>query len=279
VKQISDQPTESAAPGSAGCARVWYGANLRLGPILFSFVALMAPTFASSAQADEIRMLASNALRAPYVEVLPVFEKATGHRVFVDWGGTVDIMKRAGAGEAADIVIVPSGRVDELINRALAISRVDLARSGIGIAAPAGAARPAVSTAEELKQALVVAKSVVLSSGPSAGAMFALFGKLGIADEMQKKTLQLAPGLSVGEAIAQGNGEIGFTQISELLSIKGIDYLGPLPAETQSITIFSAGLLSAATSPEAAKALMEFLSGPSAAPALRKHGMEPASRD
>jgi molybdate transport system substrate-binding protein len=196
-------------------------------------------------------------------------------QVIIDWGGTIDIVKRAAAGEVADVVIVPTDRVDELVSRGNAVSRVDLARSGIGIAVQEGAARPPVSTVEEFKRALLEAKSVVLSSGPSSGRMVALFGKLGIADEMQRKTLQLAPGLSVGEAIAQGKGEMGFTQISELLSIKGINYLGPLPAEIQSITVFSAGLLSTAPSPEVASALIKFLAGPDTAPALRKHGMEP----
>jgi molybdate transport system substrate-binding protein len=241
-----------------------------------SCVAVLTVTaLAPAALADEVTLLASNAVREPYVEILPDFEKATGHRVVVDWGATVDIVKRASDGEAADILIIPHGRVDDLIKRGVVVDRVDLARSGIGVAGRADAPRPALLNAEDLKRALVAAKSVVLSSGPSSAHMLALFEKMGIADEVKPKLIQLAPGLSVGEAIAEGKGEIGFTQISELLLVKGINYMGPLPPEIQVVTTFSAGLLAAARSPDAARALIRFLSGPSAGPVLRKHGMDP----
>lgn len=230
---------------------------------------------APPAVADEIRLLASNAVREPYLEVLPAFESATGNHVIVDWGGTLDIVQRAESGEAADIVVIPSGRIDYLIERGFALNRVDLARSRIGVAGQAGAPRPGFSNADELKATLLRAKSVLLSSGPSSDHMVRLFRTMGIADEIKPKLIQLAPGLSVGEAIAAGKGEIGFTQVSELLSTKGIDYLGPLPPELQSVTVFSAGILTRAPSADAARALLKYLTGTRAAPVLVKHGLEP----
>src|SRR5262249_6205211 len=133
--------------------------------ILFSVAAAFASVLPRGADAAEIKLIASNAVREPYGELLPAFEKTTGHRVTVDWGGTLDIVRRVGGGEAADIVIIPNDRVDELIKQGRLASRVDLVRSGIGIAVPAGAPRPDLSSAEALKRFLLTAKSIVLSSG------------------------------------------------------------------------------------------------------------------
>ena len=97
-------------------------------------VAALLAGFPQGVEADEIRMLASNAVREAYSELLPAFEKETGHHVSVEWGGTVDILRRAGAGENIDVVVVPAGRVDELIARGVAVKRTDLAASAIGVA-------------------------------------------------------------------------------------------------------------------------------------------------
>jgi molybdate transport system substrate-binding protein len=223
-----------------------------------------------------ITMIASNAVREPYGELLPAFEKSAGHTVTVSWGGTVDIVKRVESGEITDIVIIPAARIDDLIAKGLIASRTDLMRSGVGVAARAGVPKPDVSSVAELKRVLVAAQSVVLSSGPSSLYMPALFEKLGVADAVKPKIIRIAPGLGVGAALARGEGEIGFTQISELTSVKGIQYLGPLPAEVQFVTVFSAGLHASAPAPDAARALLKFLTGPDAVPVLRRHGMEPA---
>jgi molybdate transport system substrate-binding protein len=222
-----------------------------------------------------ITMIASNAVREPYGELLPAFEKSAGHTVTVSWGGTIDIVKRVESGEIADIVIVPAAHIDDLIAKGLVTSRTDLVRSGVGVAARAGAPKPDVSSVAALKRVLVAAQSVVLSSGPSSLYMPALFEKLGVADAVKPKIIQIAPGLGVGDALARGEGEIGFTQVSELMSVKGIQYLGPLPAEVQFVTVFSAGLHANAPAPDAARAFLEFLAGPGAAPALWSHGLEP----
>jgi len=243
--------------------------------VLYAIAATLATAFAPPAGAAEIKVIASNAVREPYRELVPIFEKSTGHKVTIDWGGTVDIVKRVGGGEVADIVIIPAARIDEFVTQGRVVSRTDLARSGVGVAVRAGAPRPDISSAAALRNALLAAKSIVLSSGPSSLYLPTLFQKMGVADELKPKIIQIGPGLSVGETIARGEGEIGFTQMSELMSVKGIEYLGPLPAEAQFITVFSAGLHAAAPAPEAARALLRFLTAPEATPVLRNHGMEP----
>jgi|SRR5262252_1814066 len=242
---------------------------------LCGVAAVLAAMLAPAAGAAEIKVIASNAVREPYRELVPAFEQATGHRVTIDWGGTVDIVKRVGGGEVADIVIIPAGRIDDFIKQGVLTGRVDLVRSGVGVAVRAGAPRPDISSAETLRNALLAAKSIVLSSGPSSLYLPTMFQKMGIANEIKPKIIQIGPGLSVGEAIARGEGEIGFTQMSELMSVKGIDYLGPLPTEVQFITVFSAGVHVAAPARDAARALVKFLTGPDATPVLKRHGMEP----
>jgi molybdate transport system substrate-binding protein len=243
--------------------------------VLYAIAATLAAVWAPVAGAAGIKMIASNAVREPYGELLPAFEKSTGNKVTVDWGGTVDIVKRVESGEIADIVIIPAARIDDLIAKGRLSSRTDLVRSGVGVAAGAGVPRPDVSSVEALRSTLLAAKSIVLSSGPSSLYMPTLFQKMGIADAVKPKIIQIAPGLGVGDTLARGEGEIGFTQMSELMSVKGIQYLGPLPADVQFVTVFSAGLHASAPAPDVARALLKFLTGPDAAPVLRSHGMEP----
>jgi molybdate transport system substrate-binding protein len=238
--------------------------------------AALAAAKAPAAGAVAITMIASNAVREPFGSLLPAFAQRTGHTVTVSWGGTIDIVNRVEGGEVADIVIIPAARIDGLIAKSLMVSRTDLVRSGVGVAVRAGVPKPDVSSSGALRSALLEAESIVLSSGPSSLYMPTLFDRLGIAEALKPKIIQIAPGLSVGASLACGNGEIGFTQISELMSIAGIQYLGPLPAEVQFVTVFSAGLHAAATAPDAARALMAFLNGADAAAVLKGHGMEPA---
>jgi molybdate transport system substrate-binding protein len=126
-----------------------------------------------------------------------------------------------------------------------------------------------------LKKSLLAAKSIILSGGPSGIYLTDLFQKMGIAEQIKAKTTRLAPGASPGEAVAHGQGDIGFTQVSELLAVKGIVYLGPLPADVQQVTVFSAGIKRRAPQPDAAKALLRFLTSPEAAPTLRETGLQP----
>jgi molybdate transport system substrate-binding protein len=226
---------------------------------------------------DAITVIASNAVKEALGELAPRFERASGHAVTVICGGTLDISQRIGGGEVVDIVILGADRIDEFIRHGTlkAGSRVDIARSGVGMAVRAGARRPDIASAAALKASLLAARSIVLSSGPSSVYLAGLFEQMGIADAIKSKVIQIGPGLPVGKAVANREGEIGFTQVSELLSVDGIDFVGPLPPDVQHITVFSAGLHASARAPEAARALIEFLTGPQAAAVIRHCGMEP----
>ena len=129
----------------------------------------------------------------PYRELIPVFEKDTGHRVTVDWGGTVDIVKRVGGGEVADIVIIPTARIDDFVKQGKLVGRIDLAKSGVGVAARADLPRPDISSAAALRNSLLAAKSIILSSGPSSLYLPTLFQKMGIASSSRRRTRRSDP--------------------------------------------------------------------------------------
>jgi molybdate transport system substrate-binding protein len=232
---------------------------------------------ANTAFADEIRVMSSNAFRQAYLELVPEFEKASGHKVVTSFVGGVDLMKRMKTGESVDLVILAGNSVDELIQLGKVVpgSRVDLAKVGVGVAVRAGAAKPDVSSADALKRALLAARSIGYSSGPSGAYLARMFERMGIADELKPKLKQAPPGVPVGGLIMRGEVELGFQQLSELLPVAGIDVIGPLPPEVQQVTVFSAGIHAAAKEPAAAMALVRFLISPASVPAIRNKGMEP----
>ena len=147
-------------------------------------------------------------------------------------------------------------------------------KSGVGVAVKAGAPKPDISSAESIKAALLSAKSIGYSPGPSGAYLVGLFQKMGIADAIKDK-VKTVVGQPVGNMVASGEAEIGFQQVSELLPVKGIDFLGPLPASIQQITTFSGRHFAAAKDPAAAKALAAFLAAPAATPVKKKHGLDP----
>jgi molybdate transport system substrate-binding protein len=232
---------------------------------------------AMSAQADEVRLVASNAVKELVHELIPAFEKATGHHVQVTWGGTPDITRVAEEGGAFDLVVIPQAVVADLEKRGKLLpgGARDFVASAIGAAVAPGSPRFDVSTRTALKQSLLDAKSVVLSSGPSSLHLLALIDQMGIRDAVAPKLLRLAPGLSVGEALAEGRGELGFTQVSELLAVQGIERLGPLGPEVQRLTVFTFGVRPGPGTPPAAQALVTFLTSAAVAPKARHAGLEP----
>jgi molybdate transport system substrate-binding protein len=233
--------------------------------------------FAAAANAAEIRVLSTQATEEAYRELVPQFEKASGHKVATVFTGTLDANKRLAAGESYDLLIMSAPSIDEHIKsgKVAAGSRVDLAKSGVGVAVKAGAPKPDVSTTEALKKTLLAAKSIGYSTGPSGVYMIGLFQRLGIADEIKPKLKQTPTGVFVGSIIANGEAEIGFQQVSELSHFAGVDYIGPLPADIQQFTMFASGIMAGAKEADAAKALVKFLASPDAAPAFKKRGMEP----
>jgi molybdate transport system substrate-binding protein len=232
--------------------------------------------FANLAQAAEIKLLASNGLKEAYLELFSEFEKATGHKVTVEWAGTPDIRKRMAAGEVADIVI-SAGATEDFIKegKLVAGTEAKLGKSGVGVAVREGAPKPDISSADALKKAVLDAKSVAHSAGASGVYVASMFQKLGISDQVKAKLATVKPGEAVGEVVARGDAEIGFQQIGELLPVKGIQLVGPLPPELQNITVFSGAIHSASKAPDAAAALIKFLTTPAAAEVLKKHGLEP----
>ena len=230
---------------------------------------------AGTAGAAEINVMSSMAIKEAYLELVPPFEKQSGHKIVTSWVGSADMMKRLRAGETTDLVIMAAGAIDELAKegRIVAGSRVDLVKSSIGVAVRAGAPRPDISSGEALKRALLAAKSVGYSSGPSGVYLSGVLKRWGIPESKIKQT---PPGSPVGDIIARGEAEIGFQQVSELLPVKGIDYLGPLPPDVQLVTVFSAGTHAGAKQAEAAKTWTRFLKSPAAAPVIRKKGLDPA---
>jgi molybdate transport system substrate-binding protein len=247
--------------------------------LLMAFV-LIAP----GVRGADIKVLLSGAFTAAYNELIPQFERTTGNKVISETGlGSVgnspnSIPGRLQAGQPADVVILSRPGLDGLAKQAKVLpdSRVDLVRSSIGMAVRAGAPKPDISSVDALKRTLLQAKSIAYSSSVSGVYVSTeLFQRLGIADKVMGKSKRIEG--MVGPAIARGEAEIGFQQISELLPVPGIIYLGPLPPEVQKVTVFSAGIVAGSTELAAAKALIQFLASPSARTAIVKSGLEPVA--
>jgi len=241
-------------------------------------VAATASLFLSdAASAAEINVLAVGATKEAYVELVPNFEKSSGHKVVTTWTGSANIKKQIAAGEVYDVVIVGAPDIDAFIKQGKVVpgSRVDLMKSGVGVGVRAGAPKPDIRSSEALKKSVLAAKSIGYSTGPSGVYMVALFERMGIADQVKPKLKQVPSGERIGTFITSGEAEIGFQQISELIHAPGVDYLGPLPPDVQKITVYSAAIHSGAKQPVAAKELVKALTGPVAAPVIKKHGMEP----
>ncbi|MSQ30812.1 MAG: DoxX family membrane protein [Dehalococcoidia bacterium] len=229
----------------------------------------------------EIAVLASGGFRSAYVALLPGFERAGEHTVVSTWGGSMgaspaSIPSRLQRGEAFDVVIMAGDGLDDLIRQGKVVegSRVDLARSMIGVVVRAGAPRPDIGSADAVRRALTSAASVAFSDSASGVYLLGLFERMGIGELIAAKRV-LGTGGPVAAVVARGEAEIGFQQVSELLPVPGIDYLGPLPPEIQEVTVFAAGVPASAQHPEAARALIAYLSAPTAAAAIRESGMEP----
>jgi len=253
-------------------------AHRRLG-----FLVLAALLVATAATADEIKVVTSGAFTAAYLELVPQFERATGHKIVTAFGPSMGnspdaIPNRLRRGDPIDVVILAASALDGLIadGKVVRGSRVDLVRSSIGMAVRSGAPKPDISTLEAFTKTVMAARSLAFSSSASGVYFFSeLFPRLGIVDAMRAKSKMVDSG-PAGALVARGEAEIAFQQISELLPVAGIDYVGPLPEEAQRVTVFAAGIVAGARTPAAAKALLEFLASPAADGAIRKSGLEPA---
>ena len=241
-------------------------------------IALSAPRGVAAA---EIKVLTAGAFKQVLLAVLPEFEKQTGHKVTVE-NDTVGALRNwIEGGEAFDVAVLTPAAVNDLTGKGKLVdgSRVNLARVGVGVMVKAGAPVPDIGSVEAFKRALIAAKSVAYidpASGGSSGIYVAgLLEKLGIADQIKPKA-KLKKGGYVADLIVAGDAELGIHQISEIVPVKEVTLVGPLPAEIQNYTIYAAGLGAAAKDSAAAKALIKALTGPAAADVLKSRGMEPA---
>ena len=237
---------------------------------------------AGAASAAEVQVMISGGLTAAYNVLVPEFERLTGNKVLTAYGPSMGttvnaIPIRLERGEGADVLIMVGYALGDLVKqgKVVADSRIDLTKSPIGIAVKSGAPKPDISSAEAVKRTLLAAKSIAYSDSASGVYVSTeMFAKLGIADEMKDKARKI-PATPVGEIVARGDAEIGFQQISEMLPVPGVDIVGPLPADLQNITVFSAGIATVSKEPEAGKALIKFLASPAARDTIVKSGMEP----
>lgn len=237
----------------------------------------------ASARADEIKVVTSATFKPAYLKLVAEYERATHDVLVTEYGPSMGathnaIPMRLDRGEEIDVVIMAAPRLADLIKegKVRAEGRTDLARSNIAMVVKAGASKPDISTLDALKKTLLAAKSIACSDSDSGVYLtMELFPKLGIADRIKSKVIKIEA-TPVGEAVASGKAEIGFQQISELLPVKGIDVVGPLPPGAQRVTFFAAGIPVTAKNPEAAKRLIQWLASPAAYAAIRKSGLEPA---
>jgi molybdate transport system substrate-binding protein len=198
--------------------------------------------------------------------------------VSVESVGGVDAAKRVQAGEAFDAVILAANAIGQLTTAGKIVpgSQVDLVKSGVAIAVRAGAARPDIGSEEAVKRAVLGARTLSYSTGPSGVQLAKLFERWGVTSQIQDRIVQAPPGVPVGSLVADGQVELGFQQLSEMMSLPGIDVLGALPPAIQIITTFSAGLSVTSTQANAVRALLDFMVSPASAATKLRHGMEPA---
>jgi molybdate transport system substrate-binding protein len=225
-----------------------------------------------------IRGISSMATRQLLAELVTAFEQRSGMAAAIESVGGVDAAQRVRAGEAFDVVVLASDALHKLVaaDQVVAGSVVDLVHSGVAVAVKAGAPQPDIASEDAVRQAVLAARTISYSTGPSGVALAALFERWGIADAVRERIVQAPPGVPVGTLVARGEVELGFQQLSELLHVQGIAVLGPLPPEIQITTTFSAGVCANAAQPEAARALIAFMASSEAADAKRRQGMDPA---
>jgi molybdate transport system substrate-binding protein len=222
--------------------------------------------------------ISSMATRQVLAELAGAYQAHCGTVVAFESVGGVDAAKRVQAGEAFDVVVLASDAIDKLVatGRVMADSKTDLVHSGVAIAVRAGAPRPDIGSEAALRRAVLAARTLGYSTGPSGVALGKLFDRWGIADTIRDRIVQAPPGVPVGTLVARGEVELGFQQLSELMHLSGIAVIGSMPPGLDIVTTFSAGLCAASARPEAVRALLDFLRSPAAADAKRHHGMEPA---
>jgi len=229
---------------------------------------------------SDIKVLSTHALYEVLVELVPAFERASGHRLSFNYNPTAAIRREIDGGAAFDVAIITRAGVDELTARGVILreSSIDLARCGLGVSVRKDAPKPDIGTVEAFKRALLNAKSVVRSKDGASGKTFeALLERLGITEAMRDKII-VGPAGRIAELVARGEGELAIQQVPELVPVKGADFVGPFPAELQVYTAFAAGVATASQQRAAATVFVEALAASAAAALYKAKGLEPIVR-
>lgn len=223
-----------------------------------------------------INIMATAAFKEAYIELVPQFERATGHKVVTTWASSVDVIQHVNAGEITDMIVMAGDAIDKLIasGKLAKGSRTDIAESWVAVAVKQGAPKPDISSGDALKRALLAAKSIAYSTGPSGVYLIGLFERMGISKDIAAKVKQIK-GQPVGAVVARGEAEIGFQQMSELMPVPGIDILGRLSKDIEQITRFATGVHAQTKVADACNALTQFFKTPAAHALIRAKGMAP----
>ncbi|HEY2383798.1 MAG TPA: substrate-binding domain-containing protein [Terriglobia bacterium] len=248
-----------------------------LGPALLSLTIVMGAAQLRAAQGEPVRVLASNGVKAAVDELSPAAQSSIGHTLALQYGTTVLNKQKIEAGENFDATILTSEAIDALIKegKLAARSRTDMGRVGIGVGIRAGAKKPDIGTPDGIKQTLLNAKAVTYASdGASRVHIEKMFEALGITDKMKPKLVLVQGSDASLNAVKGGKAEIILTLISEIMPDKGVELVGPLPDKFQSYVSFAAGVNAGAKNPDAANALIKFLSAPKAASTFKAKGIQ-----
>jgi molybdate transport system substrate-binding protein len=230
-----------------------------------------------SGKVDRIAGISSMAMRHVLAQLSDAYARQSWQTVDIVSVGGVDAARRVADGEAFDFVVLAADVIERLAagGHVDPGSRTDLARSAVAIAVAAGATRPEISSESAIRDAVLRARSIGYSTGPSGAHLVHLLECWGIADTIASRMVQAPPGIPVGTLLARGDVELAFQQLSELMHVPGIDVIGLLPPEIQEETVFAAAVCTASNCPAAAKAWLSFLASPETDAAKRRHGMEP----
>jgi len=226
----------------------------------------------------QITCISSMATRQILADLAASYEHRTGRRVAIRSMGGVEAARLVRAGETADVIILASNVMEQLENegRLVSGSRVNVARSAVAIAIPAAARRPDISDEEAVKRAVLEARTICYSTGPSGDHLVRLLTRWGMAEFATLRAIQAPPGVPVGTIVAQGEADLGFQQLSELLHVPGIEIVGPLPPDIQAVTVFSAGVSATSVQDAEARALIAYMTSLEADAVKHRYGMEPA---
>ena len=224
-----------------------------------------------------LRGISSMATRQVLAELAGAYRQGSGIEVAFESVGGVDAARRVQAGEAFDLVVLDAAALDKLVasGHVVADSRVGVVRSPVAIAVRAGSPWPDIGSADALKRAVLAARTLGYSTGPSGTALLQLFERWGISDALRERLVQAPSGVPVAKLVAAGEVELGFQQYSEMLNAPGIEVPGTMPADCAIVSTFVAGLCATSTQPEAVCTLLAYLQSPAATDAKRRHGMEP----